>query len=261
LTTSALSALLIQMPARKTPSEKKPKTAKFSQTQILYALLLAAAFLVGYLLATVQALQKPQNQNTGAAPQAQAPEPPTVNPDEALKKLGKARLPVKGSADAKVAIVEFSDFECPFCASFYKETLPKIISEYVDKGLVKVDYRHYPLSFHPQALPSANAAECANEQGKFWEMHDKIFSENVGGALGLATVDTYKTWAQELGLEASVFDSCLDEQRYKDIIDSDFALGNELVVNATPTFFINGKQLVGAQPFESFKAIIDEELK
>lgn len=260
LTIRALSALLLHMPARKTPSSNSPR--KFSQTQILYALLLVAVFLVGYLLATVQALQKPQAQNSGTAPQAQAPqEAPAISPEDAIKKLGDARLPVKGEANAKVTIVEFSDFECPFCASFYTETLPKILSEYVDKGLVKMDYRHYPLSFHPQALPAAITSECANEQGKFWEMHDKIFEENVAGGLASATADTYKTWAQELGLASVSFGACVDEQRHKGTIDKDFALGNEITVNATPTFFINGRMLVGAQPFESFKAIIDEELK
>jgi len=158
-------------------------------------------------------------------------------------------------------VVEFSDFECPFCAAFYKDTLPQVLSTYVDTGKVKLEYRHFPLSFHPQAKPLAIASECANDQGKFWEMHDKIFQENSGGKLSGATGDTYKGWAAELGLNTSEFNSCLDDQNHTDVIDSDTSLGTSVGVSGTPTFYINGRQLVGAQPFEAFKTIIEEELK
>jgi protein-disulfide isomerase len=237
-----------------------------TQQQVLYTILLAATFLIGYLLATVQLLKNPagstaqvQGEQQQAAAAAQAPAAPKV--EDVLPKLTKSHLPIKGDENAKVTIVGFSDFECPFCANFYKDTLPQIQSEYIDKGLVKLDYRHYPLSFHPQAKPLGIASECANEQGMFWQMHDKIFDENVAGALSAASSDTYKKWAGEIGLDTGAFNSCYDAGRGGETVDADFALGNEVGVSGAPTFYINGRQLVGAQPFASFKAIIDEELK
>jgi protein-disulfide isomerase len=160
-----------------------------------------------------------------------------------------------------VTIVEFSDFECPFCARFYTDTLPELTKEYIDSGEIAFYYRHCPLSFHPQAVPSALASECANDQGKFWEMHDKIFDENNAGKLGSATDETYKGYAADLGLNADQFNSCFDDKTHQSKVDEDFAAGNEVGVSGTPTFYINGRQLVGAQPFTAFKAVIDEELK
>lgn len=253
---------------KKSPAQKIKEVRPFrpTQQQILYTLLLVATFLIGYLLATVQLLKNPVGkavtaQGTDQAGTPQAPAPGAPDPADATSKIGEARLPIKGDANAKVTIVEFSDLECPFCANFFKDTLPQIQSEYIDTGKVKLDYRHYPLSFHPQAKPLAIATECANEQGMFWQMHDKIFTENAAGALAAANADTYKQWAGEIGLDANAFGSCIDESRGGDVVDSDMALGNSVGVSGTPTFYINGRQLVGAQPFASFKAIIDEELK
>lgn len=244
--------------------KESAKAFRPSQQQVLYTLLLVATFLIGYLLATVQLLKNPTTGSVAAvqgqeqtAPQAPIAAP---KPEDVLPKLTEPHLPIKGDQNAKVTIVEFSDFECPFCANFYKDTLSQIQTEYIDKGLVKLDYRHYPLSFHPQARPLGIATECANEQGMFWEMHDKVFDENVAGSLASATGETYKEWAAEIGLDASAFNACYDEGRGGDVVDADFALGNEVGVSGTPTFYINGRQLVGAQPFASFKAIIDEEL-
>lgn len=267
------------MPRAKKP-EVKPKLAQRavmpfrpSQQQVLYSLLLVATFLVGYLLATVQLLKSPagttpsqaqvnngnvaENQNEPVAPE---PETVLVKVDESKGGAKTDEGKLKGGKDAKVKIVEFSDLECPFCARFHTDTLPQLISEYIDSGEVSLEYRHFPLSFHPQAKPLAIATECANEQGKFWQMHDKVFEKNAAGELSAANADTYKQWAVEIGADAAAFNSCYDANRGQDIVDADTKLGTELGVSGTPTFFINGKQLVGAQPFASFKAIIDEEL-
>lgn len=259
--------LLILMPTRKKSESESSSRKPFrpTQTQILYSLLLVATFLIGYLLATVQSLQGPRTTAQGTQqagdPAAAAPQEPVApDPETVLPKLAQSRLPIKGDPNAKVKIVEFSDLECPFCARFYQDTLPQILSEYIDTGKVSLEYRHFPLSFHPQATPLAIVSECANDQGKFWEMHDKIFEENVAGALASATGDTYKNWATEIGLDAGQFNSCYDGQTHADVVASDTSLGAELGVSGTPTFYINGRQLVGAQPFASFKAIIDEEL-
>lgn len=235
-------------------------------THLVYIVLLVAFLVIGYLLGNLFPLKQTSSlaQVAGptgdTAPQAQAPQAPAAPDPEVVKKdLKMGHLPVKGQENAKVTMVEFSDFECPFCGRFYSETLPQLISEYVDTGKMKIYYRHYPLSFHPKAVPLAHASECANDQGSFWEMHDKIF-ENAA-TVSTATDDTIKSWAGELGLDTATFNSCYDAKTHQSKIDEDFAAGGAVGVSGTPTFYINGKQLVGAQPFSAFKAIIDEELK
>lgn len=168
-----------------------------------------------------------------------------------------------GDKDAPVVMIEFSDFQCPFCRFFWRDTFPSVKSQYIDTGKVKFVYRDFPLSFHPGAMPAAQATECAEEQGKFWEMHDKIFSEQ--DKLGSGTVqfdaDDLKKWASEIGLNVSDFNSCLDSQKYATEADNDLKEGQAAGVSGTPGFFINGRLVVGAQPFNAFKTIIEEELK
>ncbi|MBI4117182.1 MAG: DsbA family protein [Parcubacteria group bacterium] len=174
--------------------------------------------------------------------------------------------PFLGPAKAKVTIIEFSDFQCPFCRSFWRETLGKIKSEYIDSGKsVRFVYRDFPLSsIHPMAQKYAEAAECAEDQNKYWEMHDKIFEEQE--KLGQGTIGSYgisdiRRWAQELGLNALEFNQCLDSGKYAAEVKKDFEDGSRAGANGTPTIFINGRIVVGAQPFENFKAIIEEELQ
>lgn len=173
--------------------------------------------------------------------------------------------PFLGPKNAKVTIIEFSDYQCPFCRSFWRNTLEQIKTEYINSGKsVKFVYRDFPLSqIHPLAQKYAEAAECAGDQGKYWEMHDKIFQEQdkLGqGTIGTYTVDDIKKWARELGLNGSEFNQCLDSGKHAEEVKKDFDDGVAAGVNGTPTFFINGQVLVGAQPFESFKTIIDQEL-
>lgn len=232
---------------------KKASTIKAAQ--LLYILLLVAVFLLGYLAARVQMLEKTQSSNP--TPQGQTGQTP---PEKVDVKEGK--LPVFGKNNAKVTMIEFSDFECPFCKRYFDETLSQIIKAYVDTGKVKMYYRHFPLDFHPAALPAALASECANEQGKFWEYHDKVFAEQdkISGKTGDIITAQLKTWAQEMRLITSQFDSCLDNVKFQANVDTDLADGRTAGVSGTPTFFINGNRIVGAQPFASFKTLIDEEL-
>jgi protein-disulfide isomerase len=162
---------------------------------------------------------------------------------------------VLGDDDAPITIIEFSDYECPFCTRFYLNTLPQIKSEYIDTGKVKLIYRDYPLGFHANAQKAAEAAECAGEQGKYYEMHDKLFDEGVDGG-----VSSFKQYAKEIGLNAEEFNECLDSGEMASEVQKDFQDGQRAGVQGTPTFFINGKILKGAQPFEVFKQIIEEEL-
>lgn len=167
-----------------------------------------------------------------------------------------------GKADAKVTIIEFSDFQCPFCRRLWKDTLPKIKAEYIDAGKVMFVYRDFPLSFHAGAQKAAEAAECAEDQGKFWEMHDKIFAEQDKQGTGTIQfgIADLKKWARQIGLNTQQFNDCLDSDKYKAEVEKDFADGSAAGVTGTPNTFVNGIKVNGAQPYENFKKIIDEEL-
>ncbi|HEX8699977.1 MAG TPA: thioredoxin domain-containing protein [Myxococcaceae bacterium] len=183
------------------------------------------------------------------APQAQ----PQQQQAAAVRKVDAPdNSPSFGPKNAKVTIVEWSDFECPFCGRVVP-TLAQIKEKYGKD--VRVVFRHQPLPFHPNAKPAAEAAMAANEQGKFWEFHDKLFSNQK--SLDRATFEKY---AQELKLDMNKFKAALDSGKYRAQIDADSAAGSAVGANGTPTFFINGRQLVGAQPFEAFKQAIDEEI-
>ena len=163
--------------------------------------------------------------------------------------------PVLGSEDAPVTIIEFSDFECPYCASWYSETKGQLDEEYINSGKVKLVYMHYPLPFHPQAEPAALASECAYEQGKFWEFHDLIFENQR--TLGEAN---YKKWAGELSLDQGQFDDCYDSEKYQARVQEDLSKARVAGVGGTPNFLVNGIRISGAQPFSVFQQVIDAEL-
>lgn len=184
--------------------------------------------------------------------------PPENNeaPEPAAAKVEIGDDDVLGSDDAPVTIIEFSDYQCPFCSRFWGDTLPQIKSEYIDTGKVKFAYRDFPLnSIHPDAQKAAEAAECAGEQGNYWEMHDKLF-ENIQ-ALDSASL---KRYAQQIGLDANTFNECLDSGAMANEVNQDLAEGQAAGVRGTPAFFINGKLVSGAQPFSVFKQVIDAEL-
>ena len=161
--------------------------------------------------------------------------------------------PDRGPKDAKVTIVEFSDFQCPFC-SRAEGTVSQVMEKYA--GKVRLVFRHFPLSFHENAPKAAEAAMCADAQGKFWEMHKELFANQ-----GALTVPDLKKHAATIGLDQAKFDSCLDSGEKKAAVDADTKAGGEAGVSGTPAFFINGKLLSGAQPAAEFEKIIDAELK
>ncbi len=163
--------------------------------------------------------------------------------------------PVLGNARAPVTIIEFSDFQCPFCGKFFKDTLPPLKQEYITTGKVKLVYRDFPLDIHPEAQPAALAAECAHEQNKYWEYHDQLFKNQDS-----LSTSNYKKWAQQLGLNSALFNNCFDTKKYQQEIRKDMADGSKYGVTGTPAFFINGKMINGAQPFAVFKAEIDQAL-
>jgi protein-disulfide isomerase len=157
-----------------------------------------------------------------------------------------------GSAKAPVTIIEFSDYQCPFCKRA-EDSVNKVMQVYGDK--VRLVFRDYPLPMHSQARPASEAAACANAQGKFWQYHAKLFENQT--ALG---EDKLKQYAKDVGLDEAKFADCLAKKPFKDAIDKDIADGGQVGVSGTPAFFINGRMLSGAQPFEKFKEIIDEEI-
>jgi protein-disulfide isomerase len=185
---------------------------------------------------------------------APAPQQRPGEPDQTTRFRAEVKgAPVKGAKDALVTIVQFSDFQCPFC-SRVEPTVSKVMDEY--KGKVRVVWRDLPLPFHPNAMPAAIAARAAGDQGKFWEMHDKIFADQQH-----MDRPTYEKYAQELGLNMGKFKAALDGEKGKESIQEDAAAGGKIGARGTPAFFINGKFLSGAQPFEMFKTKIDDELK
>lgn len=175
--------------------------------------------------------------------------------DEVLRLL--ARGPAKGSDQAPVTIIEFSDFQCTFCWRFWKQTLPRLEEEYIKAGKVRFIYTHLAI-LGPQSVAAAQASECAREQGKFWEYHDKLFASK--GFFSLAD-RRLKQYARDLGLDGAAFDQCLDAEKYVNKVEGETGIGLALGARGTPTFFINGLKLVGAHPFQTFRSIIEDQLK
>ena len=195
------------------------------------------------------------NEAAGAAPSpAAAPTPSAPAVVANVEELPDDDS-VKGDADAPVTIVEFSDYECPFCGKFYTQTYPQLVQKYIDTGKVKLVFRDFPLSFHPNAQKAAEAAECAGEQGKYYEMHDKIFDNQQA-----LSVTGYKQWASEIGLDTAKFNSCLDSGQMASEVQKDFQDGQAAGVRGTPAFLVNGKLISGAQPFQVFEQVIEAEL-
>lgn len=233
---------------------EKFKNLQNLTTPILVILLVISAFLIGSFYTKVQMLEKGTVSRSTQPAQTTRPAS-TILSSEKFAEVVKGAILVSGSENAKVKLVEFTDFECPFCARFFSETLRQIEKEY-KAGQVAYYLRHFPLySIHPNAENASLAAECAREQGKFREMHDAIFENQQK-----MSVAELKDHAVKIRLKTSQFDSCLDSKKYKDNIDRDVKLGTELGISGTPAFYLNGRVINGAQPFSIFKAAIDEEL-
>jgi protein-disulfide isomerase len=164
----------------------------------------------------------------------------------------EAKGPSKGPGNAPITIVEFSDYQCPYCVKAEK-TMSEVLAAY--PGKIKLVYRDFPLDFHPLAPKASEASYCAEDQGKYWEMHDRLF-----GAEGKLAVDDLKKYAREIGLDGAKFDGCLDSNEKAKIVEEHKKAGAAAGVSGTPAFFVNGRMISGAQPIEKFKEIIDHEL-
>lgn len=238
------------------PAAIQEDTVTFKRSHF-YSVLTVLAFATGVLLGyVVWGMDSPggttaqtANQPSGAVVEA---------PVTQQAQFKRYDIPVEnayaiGPADAPITIVEFSDYQCPFCRRWHDEVYEPLLAAY--PGQIRLVYRHLPLtSIHPDAMSAAEAAMCAGEQDAYWQYHEKLFSsESLGNP-------TYIQYAQDLNLNMATFESCLSDHKYQQAIqqDSDFALN--LGIRSTPTFFINGLALVGAQPLDVFKDVIDKEL-
>lgn len=204
---------------------------------------------------------------TAPAPPPEQPSEPAQPPPTAVENIPEQ--PTKGVSDAPVTIVEFAEFYCPYCARHLFQTFPKIEAEYIHSGLVK--YVFHNLIVHGAvAQLAAQAGECAHAQGHFWEYHDRLFYVIFEEGKGHLSEEDLKALAQELGLNEELFASCLESDWAKAQIEKDRQILQELLAQVpesekprsigTPLFFINGRPLVGAWPYEKFKAMIDAEL-
>lgn len=180
--------------------------------------------------------------------------------------------PVLGDKNAPITLIEFLDFECPFCKQSFEDTLPKLIKEYVDTGKVKFVIRDFPLDFHKNAVKEAEAANCAREQGgdsAYFKYHDEMFKRTTSNGEGLA-LDQLPKIAKDTGLEVAAFNTCLDSGKFKAEIDKDVKDGINVGVGGTPHWFvgkstqdgvIDGIRVDGAESFETFQKLIEEQLK
>jgi protein-disulfide isomerase len=191
------------------------------------------------------------------------PQPSTAQLDGIPVGFTKGGYPYRGNPNAKVVVVEFSEFQCPYCGRYESETAPQITDTYVKTDKVLQIFRHFPLrEIHAQAEKASESAICAGEQGadRFWAMHDLLFQHQQEWSGKSDAVDLFKGYATELKLDGTAFDECLDSGRTAKNIDADLAAGEAQGVGGTPSFFLNGYPLVGAQPFTAFQAVIDAQV-
>ena len=215
-----------------------------------YMALVVLAFCAGVL---VGFMAWGRGRSVSAAPQANNP---AAAPTQAFRRYD---IPTKGfystgPADAPIVIVEFSDFQCPFCKRWHDQVYDSLMAAY--PGKIRLVYRNLPLTqLHPQAMSAAEASLCAGEQDAYWQYHAKLFENSDA-----LTDDIFSTLATDLGLDLAAFETCMSEHRYQDEIQADMDFALNMGVQSTPTFFINGLAVVGAQPLTTFTQVIDKEL-
>ena len=263
--------------------EEKTSTVKKSNNNLLKGMVISiaiATFLAGFTLGnnldgpepeiTKEDIRALEEKIENLKPSTSSPQPAqAAQPNQPqIFAISLDDDPFKGDPNAPVTMVEFSDFQCPFCSRFYQQTLPQLEENYINTGKLKFVYRDLPIdSIHPNARPTHIAAECADEQGKFWEYHDILF-ENQGQWNRLASEDlenSLKQYAQDLSLDVPSFETCLSSDEIADEVNKDAIEAGSYGTTGTPTFFIGTEKdgfikLVGAQPYSSFQRVIDSHL-
>ena len=237
----------------RTLEKESDNTVTFKRSHF-YAIMVVFSFAVGILVGYV-AWGRGSTVQQAIVPQAQAPAAdPQANPAYTRYDIPTEGFPSLGPEDAEIVLVEFSDYQCPFCKRWYDQVYQPLLAAY--PGKIRLVYRNLPLtSLHPDAMSAAVAGLCAEEQGSFWQYHDKLFSDEYG--LGRSA---YTRYATDLELDTAAFESCLDSGKFDQFIQEDMDFSLNLGVRSTPTFFVNGLAVVGAQPLDVFKQVIDKEL-
>jgi len=226
-------------------TESKSKDG-FDKTKLILpgAILLAAVLISGSLLYVNSSKLTAGQIIGGSNPKSKA----QVSADDS---------PFLGNKNAKITIIEFADFRCPFCERFFKDAEKQIIANYVNTGKAKFVFKHYAF-LGQESVWASEAAECANEQGKFWEYHNWLYDNQASESnLAYYSKANLIKYAGNVGLDLNKFSSCLNSDKYSGRVSADLAKGQAAGVTGTPTLFINGQSVVGAQPFSAFKAVID----
>lgn len=237
------------------PAVVEEDTVTFKRSHFygaLTVLAFAAGVLVGYAVWGM-----PSAQNTAQVPNpavgAVVEAPATEEPQFKRYEIPTENSYALGPENAPITLVEFSDYQCPYCRRWHDEVYQPLLAAY--PGKIRFIYKHLPLtSIHPEAFPAAEAAMCAGDQNAFWEFHERLFGSEALGK------DVYLQYAQELGLDAATFESCIDNRKHEQVVSTDMNFAIDLGIRSTPTFFINGLAIVGAQPLDVFKQVIDQEL-
>jgi len=244
--------------------ERSENTITFKRSH-LYMVLLPLAFVAGltfgYIFWGRDGSSELSQTSVAVVPQGQGQPATPANPQD-LEPTPEFRRydvpedddPAWGPSDAPITIIEFSDYECPFCRKWHVEVWPQLQATYGDQ--IRLVYRDFPLTnIHANATSAAVAANCAQEQDMYFPFSEKLFEMKLN--LGKTT---YQTYAEEIGLDMVTFNECLESGRYLEEVEADFEYATALGIRSTPTFFINGIPVVGAQPFDVFKTVIDKEL-
>lgn len=238
--------------------EPAQDTVTFKRSHF-YSVLTVLAFAVGVLLGYVvwgmgsaeSAAPGPQTAAQVDGPVVEAPV--TEQPQYIRYDVASDGFPSIGPDNAPITIIEFSDYQCPYCQRWHVQVYESLLAAY--PGKIKLVYRHFPLtSIHPDAFPAAEAVMCAGDQNAYWQFHEKLFSSTTLGS------DVYSHYAQELGLDMTAFQTCITDRKFQEAVQADLDFAVDLGVRSTPTFFINGLAVVGAQPLDVFKQVIDKEL-
>jgi len=242
-----------------------PRKDRFLPISILIAALLVGGAVVFAALyrpgSGTSVLGSPGTAGTnGGAGTPTAPAPSTVTA------LGP-RDAILGNANAPVTLIEYGDYQCPFCTQFFLQTQPQIVSNYVDAGKVRMVFRNFPF-LGPESIAAAQAAECAEDQNKLWPYHDALYQAKVndeakGGGENDGSLNRtlFLKLAQDLNLNIADFTSCLDTNKYASLVSQEKAAAAAAGVNSTPSFFVNGTAIVGAEPYTAFQQAIDAALK
>lgn len=245
-----------------------------SSSTILTVLLIIASFFLGSFTSKLQLKNKQVARVQAAVVQPnQAPSQNAAaqqNPSNPVK-VSIAGDPILGDKNAELTLVEFSDYECPFCKKAFTDLLPDLKKDYINTGKLRLVYKDLPLPFHQNAVKEAEAAQCAKDQGgdvAYFKYHDQIFTKTSGGGTGIS-LDQLPALAKEINLNVAQFQKCLDDGKFKAEVDKDLAEAQKVGASGTPTWFlgktnssdtIDGTIIVGAQPYTVFKTAIDKAL-